>query len=94
MSNPWPANPLRAGPPRLDRGPAGGDVSHLQGDQRRRWARGERVLVEDYLKEFAEVLGDPDVLLDLIYHEVLGREEFRSSGDTIPNCLEFRGHHT
>ena len=51
-------------------------MSHLQGDQRRRWARGERVLVEDYLKEFADLLGDPEVLLDLIYHEVIVREEF------------------
>ena len=87
MSNPWPANPLRAGPPRLDRGPAGGDVSHLQGDQRRRWARGERVLVEDYLKEFADLLGDPEVLLDLIYHEVIVREEF---GDA-PGLEEYLG---
>jgi WD40 repeat protein/predicted Ser/Thr protein kinase len=55
--------------------PARGDLSRLLDDQRRRWAGGERVLVEDYLPTFAHVLADPDALLDLLYHEVVVREE-------------------
>jgi len=53
-----------------------GDLGRLQEEQRRRWERGDRVLAEDYLSAFAGVIKDPDDALDLIYHEVLVREEF------------------
>jgi WD40 repeat protein/predicted Ser/Thr protein kinase len=76
MSDPPPSNPLGDWLTRVDHGPARDDLSRLLDDQRRRWARGERVLVEHYAAEFADVLGDPDALLDLLDHEVVLREEF------------------
>jgi WD40 repeat protein/predicted Ser/Thr protein kinase len=51
-------------------------VCHLQHDQRRRWERGERVLVEEYLSDDALASATPDDILDLIYHEVMVREEY------------------
>ena len=54
----------------------GVDLCRLQEDQHRRWARGERVFVEDYLGDLESRIEDPDDILDLIYHEVLVREEF------------------
>ena len=44
---------------------AGGTARHL----------GERILVEDFVSELAGVIKDSDDILDLIYHEVLVREE-------------------
>ncbi|MBV8315118.1 MAG: serine/threonine protein kinase [Planctomycetaceae bacterium] len=76
MSDPSPANPVGDRATRVDHGPAGGDLSRLQDDQRLRWSRGEQVFVEDYLTAFASALRDPDALLEILYHEVLVREEF------------------
>jgi WD40 repeat protein len=75
------SDPLRAKPPGdwdtwCDPGLASGDLSRLLDDQWRRWAGGERVLVEEYLPAFAHLLNDPDALLDLLYHEVVVREQF------------------
>ena len=47
----------------------------LQTDQRQRWQRGERVLVETYLEQRPDLGADPDSLLDLIYNEIVLREE-------------------
>jgi WD40 repeat protein/predicted Ser/Thr protein kinase len=64
-----------------------GDLALLQADQRRRWLQGERPLVEEYRTgEFAARLDDPDHLLDLIYNEVMLREEV---GDT-PGLGEYQ----
>jgi WD40 repeat protein/predicted Ser/Thr protein kinase len=64
-----------------------GGLARLQADQRRRWLRGERRLVEEYRTgEFADLLDDVDHLLDLIYHEVMLREEL---GDT-PGLGEYQ----
>ena len=57
----------------------------LQANQRERWHRGDRATVESYLTEQPELQADPDGVLDLIYHEMLLREE---SGDT-PRLLEY-----
>jgi serine/threonine protein kinase/tetratricopeptide (TPR) repeat protein len=43
-------------------------------DQRQRWRRGERVLVEAYLADQPAAPADPDVILDLIYNEIVLRE--------------------
>jgi tetratricopeptide (TPR) repeat protein/tRNA A-37 threonylcarbamoyl transferase component Bud32 len=58
----------------------------LQADQRERWRRGDRAAVESYLAERPALQSDPDGLLDLIYQEMLLREE---SGDTpcLPEYL-------
>src|SRR4051812_2280555 len=50
-------------------------VSLLRDDQRGRWRRGERPTVESYLERRPELRDDPEGLLDLIYNEVVLREE-------------------
>jgi serine/threonine protein kinase/tetratricopeptide (TPR) repeat protein len=53
-----------------------GLVMALRLDQRRRWEQGEHVRVETYLEEQPGLRDDPDALLDLIYGEVVLREEY------------------
>jgi serine/threonine-protein kinase len=43
--------------------------------QRRAWRRGERVPVEDYLAELPGLRDDAEAILDLIYNEIIHREE-------------------
>jgi eukaryotic-like serine/threonine-protein kinase len=43
--------------------------------QRRAWSQGERVLVETYLDEQPQVRADVQAVLDLIYNEIMLREE-------------------
>jgi eukaryotic-like serine/threonine-protein kinase len=50
-------------------------VSQFCLDQRRRWLRGERPRVETYLERQPALLDQPDVILDLIYNEIVLREE-------------------
>jgi serine/threonine protein kinase/HEAT repeat protein len=50
-------------------------VTGLQDDQRARWQRGERVLVEAYLGQYPLLADDADAVLDLIYQEVLLRKQ-------------------
>src|SRR5262245_33007021 len=47
----------------------------LRADQRKRWQRGERVLVESYLGNLPSLLSDEEGVLDLIYSEVVLRSE-------------------
>jgi tRNA A-37 threonylcarbamoyl transferase component Bud32 len=44
-------------------------------EQRRRWSQGERVLVETYLQRLPTLGADRNVVLDLIYHEIVLREK-------------------
>jgi hypothetical protein len=55
-------------------------LSLVRADQHRRWRRGERVLVEDYLTRWPTLAEDVKGLLDLVYGEVLLREE---SGESV-----------
>jgi hypothetical protein len=48
-----------------------GRLARLRQDQRRRWQDGERVRVEDYLREQPELADDEELLVDFICHEVL-----------------------
>src|SRR5262249_53181837 len=50
-------------------------LRRLADEQRRRWQQGERVLVEAYLHDYPQLTGDPEGVLDLVYHEVVLREE-------------------
>ena len=52
----------------------GDTVCRLQEEQRIPWAAGDRVMVEGYLRAFAQLSRRPDDVLDLIDHEVLVRE--------------------
>src|SRR6516165_2693984 len=47
----------------------------LQSDQRRRWQRGERVLVQAYLEEAPWLRDYPELVFELVCAEVLLREE-------------------
>jgi tetratricopeptide (TPR) repeat protein/tRNA A-37 threonylcarbamoyl transferase component Bud32 len=48
----------------------------LRLDQRQRWQRGDRVRVETYLEEQPGLAADREAVLDLIYNEIVLREEF------------------
>ena len=45
-------------------------------DQQSRWAKGERIRVEEYLAEHIRLANDNEATLDLIYNEILLRDEF------------------
>ena len=47
----------------------------LRNDQRQRWQQGQRLLVETYLEQEPRPRQDPEAVLDLMYNEVLLREE-------------------
>jgi tetratricopeptide (TPR) repeat protein len=47
----------------------------LQADQQCRWQRGERPWVEDYLLHVPDLRADAEALLDLIYAEILLRQD-------------------
>ena len=50
-------------------------------DQRHAWQQGDHVLVEAYLEQQPTLLEDPEAVLDLIYNEIVLREE---SGEEAP----------
>jgi hypothetical protein len=79
MTTPMAENPADTprgtGPTRIDPALAGGDVGRLLDDQRRRWTAGDRVPAEAYLPAFTDGAGDPVGFLDLVYQEVLLREQ-------------------
>jgi serine/threonine-protein kinase len=54
---------------------AAGVARLLAIDQWRRWHSGERVPAEDYLKRFPQVAAEPEAALEVIYGELLVREE-------------------
>ncbi len=47
----------------------------LRAELRQRWQRGERVGVEAYLEQLPALRGDDEAILDLIYQEILLRQE-------------------
>ena len=60
-------------------------VRLLASELRSEWQAGRRVFVESLGEQFERLRGDDECLLDLLYHEVLIREEF---GDA-PEVAEF-----
>jgi hypothetical protein len=73
-TSPSPDESLRA---LLARSPHLGErelANLLRADHSRRWAQGEGVLVEHYLDLVPGLAGKPQVLLDLVYTDVLRRE--------------------
>jgi tRNA A-37 threonylcarbamoyl transferase component Bud32 len=50
-------------------------LEEVRDDQYARWQAGERILVEDYLRSHPALADNEEALLDLIYSEVLLREE-------------------
>jgi hypothetical protein len=47
----------------------------LLADQYLRWQWGERVAVEAYLERWPALWDEPEAVVDLIYHEIVLREE-------------------
>ena len=47
----------------------------LRVDQRERWRIGDRVPAADYLRDWPALRGDPEAALEVIYGELLLREE-------------------
>ncbi|OHB75711.1 MAG: hypothetical protein A2W31_09875 [Planctomycetes bacterium RBG_16_64_10] len=60
-------------------------VQRLRSDQQQCWQRGERLLVESFQEQHPELFHDESQLLDLLYAEVLLREQF---GDR-PSLAEY-----
>src|SRR5437016_3061739 len=60
-------------------------ASLIQHDQQRRWARGERVLVEDYLQRYPHLRDNAEAVAALLFEEYRLRQE---AGEQ-PNLDEF-----
>jgi serine/threonine protein kinase len=54
-------------------------VEELRAEQLTRWQRGDRILVETLLATRSDFSDNPDAMLDLLYAEVLLREEYGES---------------
>jgi eukaryotic-like serine/threonine-protein kinase len=63
------------------------DLTGLRDEQRRRWQRGEPVPVEVFVQQAPAIRTDPEALLDLIYSEVVLREE-AGARPTLAEYLE------
>jgi serine/threonine protein kinase/predicted Zn-dependent protease len=50
-------------------------TARLRADQQQRWQRGERVRVATYLEHLPELRGDDEMLLDLVYGEIVLRRQ-------------------
>jgi eukaryotic-like serine/threonine-protein kinase len=61
----------------------------LRVDQRRRWLVGEPVDVESYLPEFRRVHDDPEAFFQLVYNELLVREELGERPDPREYAVRF-----
>jgi serine/threonine-protein kinase len=101
----WPARPrpritefLRDAPeedrPELRRALLGEAVFRIKADQRRRWGLGERVSVEEYLREEPALGEEPECILELVDNELALRRE---RGE-VPSAEEYLallpGHET
>ncbi len=66
------------------------ELSGLQRELRRRWSLGERIAIEEYRTGAStKLFEDPDQLLDLLYYEVLLREEFGEATDPADYLRRF-----
>ena len=63
-------------------------VGELRAEQRRRWMEGDRVPVEDLLEQNPRLLADTERALELVYGEVLLREEL---GEVTASWKNTRG---
>ena len=66
--------------------------SHLIRDHRERWRRGERMTAESYIRKLGPKPVNPADLLDLVYNEVLLREEDGESPQLGEYLDRFPGH--
>jgi WD40 repeat protein/serine/threonine protein kinase len=71
----------------LEPAAAAGSITTLLDVQSACWARGERVALEDLLRQLPSALGETDVALDLIHHEVI----LRHGAGESPEPCEYLG---
>ncbi len=64
-------------------------VDLVRADQLHRWPRGERVLVEDYLAACGKFVGDAAAVLDIVYQEVVLRDELGDRPDVAEYVERF-----
>src|SRR5262249_22534831 len=62
-------------------------AQQIRAEQRLRWRRGERPLVEELLQGFPALQNEREAVLELIYNEVLLREE-RQEGPHLDEYLQ------
>jgi len=77
---------------RADALPSAGIAAVLRVDQRERWIGGERVLAHSYLRDFPRLNEDPEAVLELIYGEILIREELGESPDLEEYARSYPDH--
>ena len=58
----------------------------LRVDQRERWRIGDRVPAADYLRDCPALRGDPEAALEMIYGELLLREELGEAPHRRSTC--------
>jgi serine/threonine protein kinase/tetratricopeptide (TPR) repeat protein len=69
-----------------------GWLNRLRADQAECWGRGERVLVEAYVAREPSLAGDTEALLDLLYSEVMLREEYGERASVEEYVRRFPRH--
>ncbi len=74
-----------------DERPLAERVDELRAEQRRRWMTGDRVPIEDFFGRDPGLLGDPERALELVYSEILLREELGESPDWDDYARRFPG---
>src|SRR5207249_11263122 len=62
-------------------------IAVLRVDQRQRWQRGNPARIEDYLQTQPDLKASTDAILDLIYNEIVLREEVGQ----LPELDEYQG---
>lgn len=67
-------------------------VERVAEQLRAAWSGGGRVFIESFQPEFEQCTADDEQLLDLIYHEVLIREEYGESPDLEEYVSRFPAH--
>jgi serine/threonine protein kinase len=68
-------------------------LSHIRADQAERWRRGDGVRVEHYLTLHPDLVGDDEVLFDLIVSELLHRREIGEKPTLEEYLHRFPQHH-
>jgi len=63
-------------------------LERIRADQRSRWSRGDRVLVETYLQQYS-IAADQEIAIDLVYGEFCLRESLGESPDPAEYLRRF-----
>jgi serine/threonine protein kinase len=64
----------------------------IRAEQQQRWLRGEQVLVEEYLRQHPALLASPEDVVDLVYHEMVLRQQISEPIDLDDYLRRFPAH--